>query len=507
MTTLEQIAFVRSLVLPNVYRDSVELMRVAAELEALPGIQRAALVMATTANRDVLFAAHLLDGDALDAGPNDLVIAVAGDPEAVEAAHAQAHLLLAGRAVKRSATDAQRPAPRTLAEAVEDVPTANLVMISTPGTYATAEAIKALKRGLDVFLFSDNVSVADEIELKALTRGKGRLLMGPDCGTAVLDGIPLGFANSVAAGAIGLVGASGTGLQQVMCLIDRWGEGVSQAIGVGGRDLDERVGGSMMLAALERLALDTETRVIVLISKPPAPAVAQRVLEAARCCGKPVVVNFLGLASPQTSDARGLVYASTLEAAAFQAVALARGEPVTAPPALDPDLIVAASTHARLVGPDRRRIIGLFSGGTLCKEASYVLHEVLPGGDFALIDLGDDEFTVGRPHPMIDARLRCEHILDAAADPRAGVLLLDVVLGYGSHPDPAGALVAAIVAARQRASKDRRYLAVVASVCGTRTDPQDLAAQEAKLADVGVLLAPSNTQAAHLAALIVGAAQ
>ena len=507
MTTLEQIASVRSFVLANVYRDSVELMRVAAELEALAGIQRAALVMATAANRDVLLAANLLQGDALDAGPNDLVIAVAGNEAAVEVAHAQARALLAGRAMKHAATGAQKPAPRTLAEAVEDLPTADLVMISTPGTYATAEAIKALKRGLDVFLFTDNVSVDDEIELKALARRKGRLLMGPDCGTAMLGGIPLGFANSVAQGSIGLIGASGTGLQQVMCLIDRWGEGISQAIGVGGRDLDDRVGGTMMLAALERLATDPDTRVIVLISKPPAQAVAQRVLDAARACGKPVVVNFLGLGLRTVPEGGGLVYAATLEAAAYSAVALARGQPIGQPPALGGALILAASAQSRLVSQDRRRIVGLFSGGTLCKEASYVLHEALPGGDFDLIDLGDDEFTVGRPHPMIDARLRSERILEVGADPRAGVLLLDVVLGYGSHPDPAGALVAAIAAARKCASDDGRYLAVVAAVCGTRTDPQGLAGQEAKLADVGVVLAPSNAQAARLATLIVGAAR
>jgi succinyl-CoA synthetase alpha subunit len=377
-------------------------------------------------------------------------------------------------------------------------------MISTPGAYATAEAIKALKRGMDVFVFSDNVSIGDEIELKALAGRSGRLLMGPDCGTAILDGVPLGFANAVRPGPIGLAGASGTGLQEVACLVDRQGEGISHAIGVGGRDLDERVGGTMMLAALARLAADAGTRVIVLISKPPAPAVARRVLEAARGCGKPVVVNFLGEQDGQ-AEPDGVTRVPTLEAAAQAAVALARGEPPHTTATLDGELIAAAASESLKLNTHQRRIVGLYSGGTLCKEAALVLHELLPRGDYRLIDLGDDEFTVGRPHPMIDARLRSERILEVGRDPSAAVLLLDIVLGYGSHADPAGALTGAIAGARGAAAQDGRHLTVVASVCGTRADPQGLTDQESKLAREDVLLAPSNAQAARLAALIAGA--
>jgi FdrA protein len=503
--TLEQIASaVRSFVLPNTYRDSVELMRVAAELEARPGIQRAALVIATSANREVLMAAGLLSGDALTAGPNDLVVAVAGEADAVDGAQAEARSLLSGRATRPSRDDRQSEPPHTLAEALDELPDANLALISTPGTFATAEALKALKRGLDVFLFSDNVSVEDELELKALARRKGLLLMGPDCGTAILGGVPLGFANAVQAGGIGLIGASGTGLQEVACLIDRRGEGISSAIGVGGRDLDERIGGTMMLAALERMAADHRTRVIVLVSKPPASAVATRVLLQARQCGKPVVVNFLGAASsPNTAN---LVFADTLDAAAASAVALMRGQPLPAGPAsLSAELRLAAEAEASQLTAAHRRIVGLYSGGTLCKEASHVLHELLPDAEHDLVDLGDDEFTVGRPHPMIDARLRSERIAELGANADVGVLLLDVVLGYGSHPDPAGGLIEAIAAARQAASRAGRYLAVVGSVCGTPGDPQNLADQQAKLRGVGVVLAPSNEQAARVAALIAGA--
>jgi FdrA protein len=505
VTTLEQIAStVRSFVLPNTYRDSVELMRVAAELEARPGIQRAALVSATSANRDVLSAAGLLAGDALTAGPNDLIVAMAGEAGAVDDGLAYARSLLSGRAAQPSRTDQKREPPRTLAEALTEMPDANLALISTPGTFATAEALKALKRGMDVFLFSDNVSVEDEIELKALARRKGLLLMGPDCGTAILSGVPLGFANAVRQGSIGLIGASGTGLQEVACLIDSRGEGISGAIGVGGRDLDERIGGTMMLAALERMAADDETRVIVLVSKPPAPEVATRVLAEARRCGKPVVVNFLGAAASPNTD--NLVFADTLDAAAASAVALVRGEPLPdGHSVLSDELVLAAGAQASRLAAGNRRVVGLYSGGTLCKEASHLLHELLPHAEHDLVDLGDDEFTVGRPHPMIDPKLRAERIVEVGANTDVGVLLLDVVLGYGSHPDPAGGLVEAIAAARQEASRCGRYLAVVASVCGTPGDPQNMTDQQAKLRDVGVVLAPSNAQAAHVAALIAGA--
>ena len=284
---------VQSRIFPNSYRDSVELMQIAAEIESLAGIDRAGLVMATPANREVLAAAGLLSEATASAGPNDLVVAVASDDEsAATQALERAAERLAGPGTE-GPSETTRTDARTLAEGVAEVG-ANLALISTPGTYATAEALKALKHGLNVFLFSDNVPVEDEIELKSMARARGLLVMGPDCGTAILDGVPLGFANAVRRGTIGLVGASGTGLQQVSCLIDRYGAGVSQAIGVGGRDLDERVGGTMMLAALERLGADPGTELIVLISKPPSASVTALVLAAAGAVGKPVIINFLG---------------------------------------------------------------------------------------------------------------------------------------------------------------------------------------------------------------------
>ena len=514
-------AEVHSRVFANTYRDSVELMQIAADLEALVGIERAGLVMATPANREVLVAAGLLSKAAAAAGPNDLVVAVAADTAVVAAAAlelAAARLSGSGAAGSGQAT---RTDARTIAQAQAELGSANLALISTPGTYATAEALKALKRGLNVFLFSDNVPIEDEIELKSIARQKGLLVMGPDCGTAILDGIPLGFANVVRRGSIGLVAASGTGLQQVSCLIDRFGAGVSQAIGVGGRDLDERVGGMMMLAGLERLAADPGTAVVVLISKPPAASVAARVLAATRQFDKPVVVNFLG-GDPTAIEAAGAIPAGTFEGAAAISSAIALGRPIptgqagfAVPDRRDgdgdddeawPPMARAAATDLRV---GQWRIRGLFSGGSLAGEAKLILQAAF-GADRAngheILDLGDDEYTVGRPHPMIDPRLRNEHLKAAGADPTTAVVLLDVVLGYGAHADPAGELVGAIQAARDTARTEGREFAVVASVCGTPGDPQGSAAQEARLTSAGVIVAASNARAARIAARIADAA-
>ena len=497
---------VRSRILRDTYRDSVELMRVAAEVERLPGVRRAALLAATPANCELLKAAGLVDEAAAAARSSDLIVAVAGgDATAAEAALAHAAVLLA-KATETTASASARPAPTTIAGAVADDPAANLALISTPGPLATAEALKALKRGLHVFLFSNNVSVADELALKRLAVRKRLLLMGPDCGTAILDGVPLGFANVVRRGRIGLVAASGTGLQQVVCLIDRLGEGISQAIGVGGRDLDERIGGLMMLAALERLAGDAETAVIVLLSKPPSPTVSQRVLERARTAGKPVVVCLLG-GDPAVSVAAGATPARTLEDAAVLAVKIAGGGPAGADLAFDNEgqLVKAVVDRAAQLAAGQRAIRGLYSGGTLAYEAALLLKEAFPDasarGVHSLLDLGDDEFTVGRPHPMIDLRLRNERIAASADDPATAVVLLDVVLGYGSHPDPASELAPVLQAARRQAARAGRELIVIGSVCGTIADPQGLREQEARLSAAGALLAPSNAGAARLAIL------
>jgi succinyl-CoA synthetase alpha subunit len=493
-------------VVANLYRDSVSLMQLSAVLAKMPGVEQASAVMATPANLDLLREAGLMDAR-VAASPNDLLVAVRGKSAApLEAAIAAAVAAL-DKAPERAAGGGPAAQPlRSLQMALAQAPESNLALISVPGEYAAAEAMKALRLGLNVMLFSDNVSVADEISLKKYARERKLLVMGPDCGTAIIDGIPLGFANAVRRGAIGVVGASGTGTQQVASLVHRYGAGISHAIGTGGHDLSQDVGGITMLDGLARLAQDEETRAIVLISKPPAPKVAAEVLAAARKAGKPVVVNFVG--STENFFGKNLFAAKTLEEAALVAVALSKGK--------RPLRVVASPLKLpRMKFKKNQKFIrGLYSGGTFCYEASALLGNAWSNApvdaarkipdpwksrEHTLIDLGDDAFTRGRPHPMIDHRLRNERLLAEATDPQVAVILFDVVLGYGSHPDPAAEMIPALAKAR----KKNRSIVFVGSVCGTDEDPQGFARQEAALRGAGVLLAESNARAVLLAAALI----
>lgn len=499
-------------IIRNFYRDSVALMQLSARIAKLPGVRQASAVMASANNLALLREAGLLEG-AVEASPNDLLIALEGDDEKeLSGALGDAEQVLNEQPAASGGDGARDEPPRSLEMGLAAMPAANLALISTPGDYAAAEALKALHLGLNVMLFSDNVPVADEVALKRYAQAHDLIVMGPDCGTAIVNGIPLGFANAVRRGDIGLVGASGTGLQQVTCLIDRFGAGVSQALGTGGHDLSQKVGGITMLQGLSALAADHATKAIVLISKPPAEDIAELVLAKAQACGKPVIVNFLG-ADPELITAPGITAVKTLEDTAIAAARLSTGRQPDCN--ARPGQAIDTPKFAR----EQRYVRGLFSGGTLCFEATMLLSEAFPevysntpvgsarsldnvwqSRAHTLIDLGDDVFTRGRPHPMIDHRLRNERIAQEAQDPQTAIILLDVVLGYGSHPDPAGVIAPVIKAAIDQAAAAGRQLIVLGSVCGTAADPQNLTTQENRLREAGMRLAGSNAGAVRLAA-------
>jgi FdrA protein len=471
----------RGRVRPDAFVDSVALMQLTERVRALPGVRAAALVMATDLNRRLLDETDLLPPEVKRARPTDLVIAVRAESAALaDAALAEAEARLAAR---RGDQGPQRSEPpRSITGAARRLAGANLALVSVPGAYATVEAHQALSAGLHVFLFSDGVPLADEVLLKQRARARGLLVMGPECGTSLVNGVGLGFANRVRRGSIGLVAASGTGLQEVSTLIHRLGAGVSQGIGTGGRDLHEAVDGMSTLQALSWLARDAETRVIGIVSKAPSSAVAARVLAAAAMSDKPVVACLPG--RPGTPPP-GVVMAPTLEAAALACVkALGRGRQGFALP-----------RGLRPGRPGPGRVLGLFTGGTLCEEARTIVGDA--GGEF--IDFGDAEYTRGRPHPIIDPSLRSAAVTRAGSDRKVGVVLVDVILGDGAHPDPAGAVVAAIGEARARARRGRRTLEAVAHVVGTDEDPQGLADQEGKLRRAGAHVCPTNRLAAELA--------
>ncbi len=473
---------------PGAYYDSVILMQLQRALADLPSVYDAGVVMGTPANHELLQASGLYPPGATAARPDDLLIVIqAADEVAGQRALGQVDVQLQ----RRRTTGSHAFQPRSLDSALKQMPQAMWVLVSVPGRYAARVAHEALARGRHVFLYSDNVSLEEEIALKKEAAEKGLLVMGPDCGTAIIQGIGLGFANRVQRGTIGLVGASGTGLQAITSHIHNLGDGVSQAIGTGGRDLHAAVGGLTAGAALDLLGRDPETRVIVLVSKPPAPDVATRLLAAATATGKPVVIYFQGY-PPPGRQVNNLYFARSLAEAAHLAV----------------DLNQTATSLTRNGGASKLRgpyLRGLFSGGTLAYEAvlglQAVLHPLytnvpvrpeqrLPDANqsqgslhskgHTILDLGADQFTQGRLHPMMDHDLRLRRMKQEALDPDVGLILLDVVLGEGAHPDPAGALAPAIQALTQEEN-----IAVVALVVGTDDDPQDRPAQIEQLQAVG----------------------
>lgn len=506
----------RIIVRKDSYYDSVFLMLISTEVKKQPGVTEAVVAMGTEMNKELLSDMGLSDDAVASATANDLIIALEASDDA--AARAAEEAAMEALKKKASADDGVRFKPGSLQAALQVAPEANVAVISVPGRYAAREARKALQSGLHVMMFSDNVSIEEEVTLKTLARERGLLMMGPDCGTAIINGHPLCFANVIPRGEIGIVSASGTGLQEVSCSIAKAGGGVSQAIGTGGRDLkNAQVGGTTALMAIEALKLDPATKVVVVISKPPLPELAAKVDEALKTAGKPCVVHLIG--QPQKPNAGSVHYAGNLEETAKLAVALAQGKSY-APRLFDADdarIAALVEAETRGMSKGQRYVRGMFTGGTLTDEAAVLLGPALGGvysfdavdpafklrdphvsQQHTIVDLGEDFFTVGRPHPMIDPSIRTERITREAADAEVAVMLVDCVLGYGSHMDPAGAMVDSLKAAKEAAAKRGGYLSIVASVTGTAGDPQNEAEQRRKLESIGVVVMPSNFQAAML---------
>lgn len=499
------------------YYDSVVLMQLQRALLELPGVTDAGVVMATAANLELLEQNALLP-DGLQAAPEDLVIVVQG--EAAEEALGRVNELLARR---RTAPPGEFR-PHSLPAALDHLPDAKWVLISLPGRYAAAVAREALELWRHVFLYSDNVALEAEIELKELGVERGLLVMGPDCGTALVNGVGFGFANRVRRGSIGLVAASGTGAQAITSRIHQLGAGVSHALGTGGRDLKREVAGRTAQQCLAVLTADPGTEVIVLVSKSPDRAVGAALLQQAWRAGKPVVVSFIGY-PPPARRIGGLYFASSLNEAAELAVGLleqaggrqnAAGRAAPGEQGAGGASVSSPGQATAHPAPSRGYLRGLFSGGTLANEALRGLQAVLgtvysnlaeprlpdalTSQGHTVLDLGEDEFTVGRLHPMLDNDLRLRRLRQEAEDPEVGLLLLDVVLGAGAHPDPASELAPAIAQVRER-----RQLDVVIVLVGTDGDPQDLEGQRAQLSQAGAMVFDGTAEAVgYVAQRLIG---
>lgn len=485
----------------NMYQDSVNLMLLSSKLSKLKGINKVSIMMGTPANKDIFKNTNMYAEEFSEAGPNDICISVdTEDKTLVGMVSEELESFIKDLSAKSSSTNI--PVSRSLDGAINSLPGANIALVSIPGEYVYSEVDRILDKNINAFVFSDNVSIEDEKKLKEKAHSKGLLVMGPDCGTGIISGVPLAFANVVGKGNIGIVGASGTGIQEVSSIIARLGKGVSHAIGIGGRDLSKEIGGVSALDALDILERDEDTDVVVFISKPPAESVKNKVIEKFKSMNKKIVAIFLG-EKPEKEEAN-IKYVWTLEDAARQAVLISEFESQVS------SALKSVSEKVETIknNEKQRKIQGYFCGGTLAGEAAILIKEYLgkiennKSDGFMLnydghqiIDFGDDMYTKGRPHPMIDPTTRINAIESLITKEDVAVVLIDNVIGYGSNDDMAGSLIDSIEKVINKKKEKRQEILFVASVCGTEEDIQVYSSQVEKLEEAGVIVLETNAQA------------
>lgn len=498
----------------NLYRDSLQLLHITDQAKKLAGVEDAVIAMATRTNKDLLRQLGLITADGARADPNDMILAfrLSNQMQLNTTMDSLERLLFGASEFSRNNTNNDSRFFDVDAALHEDN-SFNLAIVSIPGQFARETVMKLLEHGIHVQLFSDHVSLTTEIDLKRYAHRKGLFLLGPGAGTSIINGKAIAFANVVRRGNVGIVASAGTGLQEVSVLLDKVGLGVSQGLGVGGSDVSKEVGGVMLIDSLRALEQDKNTSIIVLIAKNPDPHVKRKVV---RIIGmgitKPVIMCFLGTPNSNSFTDKSIHDAMTLHAAVSTAARVVRKGANMSPISMTLEEVEKSIQSARSeMNHDQKYVRGLYTGGTLAHETLLVFRETI-GGAFSnsplspefnlvniaksvgdtILDMGDESFTAGRAHPMIDPTLRRLRILQEAKDKSVGIIALDFMLGYGSHPDPAGALSEDIRSAREFAQREGRYIAVLGHVCGTGADPQSLEGQEAKLRSAGVILYPTN---------------
>ena len=499
----------RTVVKKGSYQDSVVLMLLTNEISTLEGVKKVSIMMATPANKDIFKQSGLDTEELMAATANDMVVVADVDDEAMlDVIMENVEAFLKKQSTSKNASKGSESV-KSWDKALDKLPDANLAVISIPGAYAALEADRALDQGLNVFMFSDNVTIEDEKALKEKAHAKGLSVMGPDCGTGIIQGVPIAFTNSVSKGSIGIIGASGTGIQELTTIIDRLGEGVNNAIGTGGRDLSTTVGGITMMDMIDAMEKDETVKVLIVISKPPAQAVREKISARLSGFSKPVITLFLG-EKPEYHE-ENFYHTYTLDEAARLAVSLVRGKEV-------PEATVDVDESEFYKAEDNKTIKAYYSGGTLANEAAMLIKDALnvtdPPEDIEgymlqldgniVVDLGDDAYTQGKPHPMIDPAKRIECMQEAVDDESTGVILLDIMLGYGSHPDMAGALLPTIKELQAKADAANRKVFFVATVCGTRRDYQGYDEAVNKLKDAGVIVCENNKLACQTAIRAIG---
>jgi succinyl-CoA synthetase alpha subunit len=506
------------LIQKNQYHDSVFLMGVNRRLSNYAGVKQSAVVMGTDKNKELLTNIGIQDTLIDAAQPNDLIVAVIAESQKI------ADEVLGDFDLVLQTMTESTPASvlRTFEDGLAQRPDANLAVISLPGDYAAREARKAIEAGLHVFIFSSNIPIKDELALKRSASQKNLLMMGPDCGTSLIGGVGIGFANNVRQGSIGVIGASGTGLQEFTCQIHNAGLGISHAIGTGTNDVSDEIGGITTFAALEALEVDVSTKVIAFISKPPGRQMLRKLTARLSECHKPIICCFLGADHIPTTR-EYLHYTRTIDESVHIAVHIESNKPAPTEITLTSKELEWIEDEKGLWAPEQKYLRGVFAGGTFCYQSQQILRDVgldvhsntpldarfaldCPDQSLAhtLVDMGDEYYTLGKPHPMIDSTLRRQRIMAESHDPQVAILFLDFILGYNASMDPVGELLESIIQARQAALDRQSHLTVVASLCGTENDPQDLNFQAKMLKEQGIYVFMSNTRAALFCARLLG---
>ncbi len=491
------------------YQDSVVLMLLTNHISAMEGVNKVSIMMATPANKDIFKQSGLDTEELMASTANDMVVVADVEDEALLDSIMDEIEVFLKKQSTNSGDKKGAESVRSWDKAMDKMPDTNLAVISIPGAYAALEADRALDQGLNVFMFSDNVTIEDEKALKEKAHAKGLAVMGPDCGTGIIQGVPIAFTNNCATGSIGIIGASGTGIQELTTIIDRLGEGVTNAIGIGGRDLNAKIGGITMMDMIDAMEDDDSVKVLIVISKPPAQEVREKISARLSDFSKPVVTLFVG-EKPEYHE-ENFYHTYTLDEAARLAVSLVRGETV-------PEATVEVDESEFFKAEDGKTIKAYYSGGTLANEAAMLIKDAMnvtdPPEDIegymlqldgnVVVDLGDDAYTQGKPHPMIDPAKRIECMQEAVDDPSTGVVLLDIMLGYGSHADMAGSLLPTIKELQEKAASENRKVFFVATVCGTRRDFQGYDEAVNKLKDAGVIVCENNKLACRTAIRAIG---
>ena len=508
-------SFLDAIILNNTYRDSVFLMKISSEISKIEGVIEASAMMATERNKDLFKKSNLSNEKVENALSDDLVIAIrAENDDILQDALDKANKMLS-ETLKSEKSDNESKIIN-LETALKKDENANVLLVSCAGDYAKYEAAMGLTAGLNIMLYSDNISVEDELALKKRAHEKGLIVMGPDCGTSIINGIPLAFGNKVNNGPVGVVGASGTGIQEVVSLLDRYGCGITQAFGTGGRDPKNEIGGITMMDCLDIINNDENTKVILIVSKPPCEKVLNKIADFIKNTTKPTVVNFAGQDNCDIIENAGGYYCNSLRKAAMTAYSLATKKEIN-------DELFAGIDMKKLdkdikeIAGSRKYLRGIYSGGSLCYEAMYeatkMISDIFSNTPLAhvkklndvnnsqmntFLDMGEDEFTVGKPHPMIDPTIKCKRITKELNDEEVAIVLTDCVIGYGSNENPAQALAEAI-----NSCNDQNKAIMVASICGTEKDFQFYSKQVEILNNAGIYVAQSNYQAIKLCEYIL----